>query len=121
MKRMTKRAAVTAILLMSAAGAAGAYGILRYLHGTPVITPRHVTAAPETKLQIDALAEITQYRFREITGAYWADGSTGGVQLTNGGQTLSLGDRTGTLYVSISAVGTAHEPREAVVTVEVSP
>lgn len=120
MKKILKVIAVSALTLTLAAGGVCTYGVMHYIRHTPVITPHeNVVTLPETVLSIDTLADVIQYEEKRIAGASWSDGSADELYIRDNGQSLSVGDRTGTVQVVITAVGTVAEHRDAVVTVEV--
>lgn len=114
--------AVYAALVLTAAGTVYS-GVKHYTDRVPDIRPyQNLQFAQNTDLLPDDLAAITCEDpdadiTKRIVDAFWADDTREGVALEENGRCVRIGERTGLLFVTVSAVGV--EAREETVPVRI--
>lgn len=123
MKKRKFTVAIVLAVLIPVIGifAIGAYGVSSYLNKVPTLTPKeNVTIKTDSSISIEGLCDIEKDAEKRIISAVWADGTSEGAEISEDGQSLRTGDKTGTLTVSIGATGENHESRSAEVIVTVT-
>lgn len=116
------------ILLIAAAlviafGALCLHGMLDYTHRVPHITPYEgLSFAKGSEVTAYDLAEITVQKkgafvSKRILEAKWSDGTYDELIISENGEALRIGDKTGKLFVWVQATGAEAREAECIITV----
>ena len=128
MCKNTKRTVIKLILIVcgifSLSGGLLCSGVMRYLNRVPQIQAKenlHFSAGSD--LLPDDLAEISVADskitvVKRITEAFWADDTSDDIRIEQNGRAVSVGDRTGLLFVTVTATGV--ESRDVTVPVRIT-
>lgn len=123
MKKSVKIILFAAVLAIVTAAVVLGIALKKYLDEVPVITPKSpVYAEIGSTLSIANLADIEQAESSRIGSIEWLTDSAdnaANAKVSDDGQTLFVGDYTGTFDVTVHAVGKNSESRSEKVTVEV--
>lgn len=123
MKKSVKIILFAAVLAIVTAAVVLGLALKKYLNEVPVITPKSpVYAEIGSTLSIADLADIERAESSRIGSIEWLTDSAdnaANAKISGDGQTLFVGDYTGTFDVTVHAVGKNSESRSEKVTVEV--
>lgn len=120
-RKFTVAIVLAALIPIIGIFAIGAYGVSSYLSRVPTLTPReNVTIKTDSSVSIEQLCDIERDKSKRIVSAVWPDGTSEGAMISADGQSLTTGNRTGLLIVSIDAIGESHESRSADVIITVT-